>query len=745
MWRFSCAFSKKMLKFLYYNSVEEERGVEVGNPDYVSSMKNFLKNECGINLEVDKRLGADSGAFTIKGSGRCIYMRGTGKGKTPPNPFKEDNSKEYYEKFLDLFLWWKNADSKNLDVGEWVLGIKKEKECKQYTTGKTVVSEERKVKNVDGVSKKMIKILIKEELGLDTMKEQLNKLVNAGCKQIIFTGAPGTGKTFTAKKYAKEHGKKLAGKDYGFVQFHSSYDYTDFVEGIRPVSIDKEKPAEMGFVKLDGIFKGYCREIVEEEIQEFFKDCKFDFEKIEGEDKKVVFELYKTLKKSADPKGFLTEIIRPETSPADPYKEKIKKYINDLQNPAKDNKENVSESEITKAIEELAQEIENQIIEEKEVQKFFKNYIHDFEKIEGEIKKVVYGLYKTLKMSADPNKYLLDIMSEKNSADSSCKEKIKNYINALKNPAEVNGENVSENEITKDIENLDKEIEKDNKEPATKEGDNGNNVSISVIIEAIKTLNQEIEKNKKEPVTKEGDNVSESEKNNYFFIIDEINRADLSRVFGELMYCLEEGYRGVENHIDTQYQNLKTYTVNEEGIAEPMGFDCFEDGFFIPENLVILGTMNDIDRSVETFDFALRRRFQWIPVKANIELHDGLKNMLKKVSEQGAIEDGIRMMNEFISNPGKKYKELSYLNESYHIGHAYFKDYDNVDGDKDKKLDTIFENRIRPLLREYCRGALDEARIEKFCGECKDKLLLKSKSDTKGGKGQDSAEEQNEN
>ena len=97
----------------------------------------------------------------------------------------------------------------------------------------------------------------------------------------------------------------------------------------------------------------------------------------------------------------------------------------------------------------------------------------------------------------------------------------------------------------------------------------------------------------------------------YYFVIDEINRADLSKVFGELMFGLEEGYRGEENRFPTQYNNLPTYHMSE-GKAERIEDDCFKDGFYVPENLTIIGTMNDIDRSVETFDFALRRRFQWV-------------------------------------------------------------------------------------------------------------------------------------
>lgn len=83
----------------------------------------------------------------------------------------------------------------------------------------------------------------------------------------------------------------------------------------------------------------------------------------------------------------------------------------------------------------------------------------------------------------------------------------------------------------------------------------------------------------------------------FVFIIDEINRADLSRVFGELFFGLEADYRGEE--ITTQYSYL-------QGGSK----------LVIPKNLYIIGTMNDIDRSVESMDFALRRRFVWREITA---------------------------------------------------------------------------------------------------------------------------------
>ncbi|EFV1205780.1 AAA domain-containing protein [Campylobacter coli] len=71
---------------------------------------------------------------------------------------------------------------------------------------------------------------------------------------------------------------------------------------------------------------------------------------------------------------------------------------------------------------------------------------------------------------------------------------------------------------------------------------------------------------------------------------DEINRAELSRVFGELLYTLE--YRGEKGKIKTQYASMRN-----------------DEDFYVPENVFFLGTMNDLDKSIDSFDLALRRRF----------------------------------------------------------------------------------------------------------------------------------------
>ena len=178
------------------------------------------------------------------------------------------------------------------------------------------------------------------------------------------------------------------------------------------------------------------------------------------------------------------------------------------------------------------------------------------------------------------------------------------------------------------------------------------------------------------------------------------------------MYCLEEGYRGFENRIDTQYKNLPTYTIGDNGIATPIEFDCFKYGFFIPKNLCFIGTMNSIDRSVESFDFALRRRFHWIDIKANDIMKNSLISIGKDYRGKQEIEElakRIISMNSKISgDPGKNLG----LTEDYHIGPAYFKDYFKQEKNPDEEqnqnegkiLEEIFENRIEPLLRDYTRG-----------------------------------------
>lgn len=214
---------------------------------------------------------------------------------------------------------------------------------------------------------------------------------------------------------------------------------------------------------------------------------------------------------------------------------------------------------------------------------------------------------------------------------------------------------------------------------------------------------------------------NETENNNetkkkYFFIIDEINRADLSEVFGEVMYCLEKDKRG--KPIKTQYSNLKSYSCETNSMYEE---DVFEDGFFIPENVVIIGTMNDIDRSVESMDYALRRRFKWVEFKVT---RDSLKKAFHNIFDKPIADEDInelavnvdRMNRLFIEN--KDYQRLG-LNEHFFIGQGYFADVPKNISDIKQLKDHFFEMRIKPTLEDYIRGSSDEKLKKEFLEKCK--------------------------
>lgn len=189
----------------------------------------------------------------------------------------------------------------------------------------------------------------------------------------------------------------------------------------------------------------------------------------------------------------------------------------------------------------------------------------------------------------------------------------------------------------------------------------------------------------------------------HFFLIDEINRADLSKVFGELMFCLERDKRG--ERIDTQYQNLPCYGKDGKMISN----DIFQDGFFLPKNIVIIGTMNDIDRSVESMDFALRRRFVWEEVKVDVDL-------LLDVFEEPTFFDGRGLDTEFLARHIVRFNDamkaqVKYLNSGYDISQGQFSDIpDSEKTNMDAILNWVWTYRVESLLKEYMRGDRESAR-----------------------------------
>ena len=397
-------------------------------------------------------------------------------------------------------------------------------------------------------------------------------------RNLILTGAPGTGKTYLAKQIASEIGK------YKFVQFHPSYDYTDFVEGLRPI---QDKKGDIIFERKDGVFKEFCKKALKN-----LKDSKKDISTLN-------------------------------------YDEIIKKYLEDFYN---DVSVEIADNSEGYKIHGIGGGIAAPIIE------------INYNKSEAELDYTVktkngneYKFNNKLDLIAD---YYKKFVSKKPN-----EWKYKDFVDTLN----VKGYHTYIYGFLKSF--YDKYNEKIEQEK--------NNITIEKV-----------------------------EKKKFIFIIDEINRGEISKIFGELFFSVDSGYRGEKGKVQTQYANLI-----EDG-------DEFKDGFYIPENVYIIGTMNDIDRSVESMDFAMRRRFAWKEIKAE----DTQETILNDLGD--LKDETIKRMNNL--NKVIRNKETN-LSEAYCIGAAYFKKIKDYEGDFNK----LWENHLEGLLFEYTRGMQNQETILK--------------------------------
>lgn len=388
-----------------------------------------------------------------------------------------------------------------------------------------------------------------------------------GNYNLVLTGAPGTGKTYLAKRVAASMGATCEDQ-VQLVQFHPSYDYTDFVEGLRPVG----KDGELGFRRQDGVFKEFCRKACEEVPPESFEE--------------VFRQLTKDIKNKLLTEVELKEGQFAKLEVVTENKNSIKAF------PANQSDSNgASKSYFSITLDKLNE---------------------------------LYGQYKTLAEFE--------------------KTEVKSIANVI--------------------------------------GDS----STSYYWAVFRLLLQRKERPKERP---------------FVFIIDEINRGEISKIFGELFFSIDGNYRGEAGKVKTQYQNL----VPED--------DVFYNGFFIPENVYIIGTMNDIDRGVESIDFAMRRRFAWkeITVESQQFMLDGGKDDVawngQKPSATEIEELKVRMnhlntciIDEYKGNDKEiPSRERIGLTKAYQIGAAYFLKYQLY-----KNFDDLWTYHLDGLLREYLRG-----------------------------------------
>ncbi|HEY5463148.1 MAG TPA: AAA family ATPase [Hanamia sp.] len=207
----------------------------------------------------------------------------------------------------------------------------------------------------------------------------------------------------------------------------------------------------------------------------------------------------------------------------------------------------------------------------------------------------------------------------------------------------------------------------------------------------------------------------------FYFVVDEINRANLSSVFGETLSLLEKDYRhdgkSNKNLIKTQYSSLIEDLIREDDKYKSLAYtiDSGEVKFGVPENVFFIGMMNDVDKSIDAFDLALRRRFKWIRKDCDYDVvEDETKFKGKEeFNNIGNYKRACERLNNYISN------DLG-LGKSYEFGHSFFMKMGHIAKRKEitqNNIEVLFNLFLRPTLKEYLRAVFAEGELDNKLNE----------------------------
>ena len=221
----------------------------------------------------------------------------------------------------------------------------------------------------------------------------------------------------------------------------------------------------------------------------------------------------------------------------------------------------------------------------------------------------------------------------------------------------------------------------------------------------------------------------------HFIILDEINRVDISRVFGELFTAMEPSYRekGVELSVDVS----QIAEDDKEGLNIEKIDNKEKLLLKVPENMYFIGTMNMIDFSLEQVDFALRRRFLWrLSTYDEKRLSEIISEKVKKEEDKEKGDEGEKAWNELPDNYIKSCSNLNRqiewepsLGKDYVIGHAFFAEIVDIFGkvnNWDKARNILWQISILPTLEAYC-GTMDSNVKDEFIKNCKESFSIKNK------------------